>query len=185
VELTPIEILQKESLNWRISEDMIHHILKTINLGKDANNVKGRLGEYFVAYHLNKTLRMHGFKQSYKAIPNSYTIRHLYRGHKGIDFYLRVIDKEGKVYKYLIEVANWKRLRYQMDFFYQDRIVPKFTQWDRLNRYDHVMCINHRNTQFIEEKAKSDGVSIIQLKEHYTPELIKKLIAEKQIDPYT
>ncbi|MCX6665978.1 MAG: hypothetical protein NT038_07995 [Euryarchaeota archaeon] len=156
-------------------------------MGKDANNVKGRLGEYIFAYNTNKTLRKYGYIQSFKSIPNSYTLRHYYRGQKGIDYYLRITDSNNNIYKYLIEVANWKKLRYQMNYFYKTRLVSKFYTWDRLNRYQHVIAINHRNISYIEEQLKNDKVLVIKFKEHYTPELIKKIVERKEIDisPYS
>ena len=177
----PIEILQKESLNWRITKPLLKRLLKKFNTGKKDSNTLGRVGECFVSYHINRTFHKYGYRWRKKLIPMTYQTHHLYRGYRGIDFYVKLMDANGEMYSLMIEVTNWKSL-HDIDYFYRTRILSKFQRFDKQNRCYHLVCINRRNAERIIEWAKRDNLIVIPLREHYTRSFIQRRIDSKDID---
>jgi hypothetical protein len=183
-ELTPIEMLQKESMNWRITKPLLKRLLKKFNNGKKDANTLGRVGECFVSYHINRTFHKYGYRWRKKLIPMSYQTHHLYRGYAGIDFYVKLMDSYGETYSLMIEVTNWKPYR-RLDYFYETRLLSKFKRLDKQNRCFHLICINRRNAERIKELAKRDGIIIIPLREHYTKDFLQRRIENKDTDEET
>jgi hypothetical protein len=181
--LNPIEILQKESLNWRITDQLIRKIVKRINLGKDRANTLGRIGEINARYHISRTLHKYGYRWSSKLKPMTYQIQHLYRGYRGIDFYVVVMDVNSMTWKLMIEVSNWAS--YRIDYFYRTRVKEKFTRYDRYNRCYHLWIVNRRNASRVIEEAKRDKIILLPVVEHITPDFINRRYKANDIEQET
>lgn len=166
-----------DSKNWIIDKDILRLLLWEIdnNPNMDSNNLKGRLGEIYVAECLKRQLYNYGFKYSYKAKPMTFRMRYQYPQGKAVDIYLRVIDKKGNPHKMLIECCNWGAYSNLNWYMYLTRIEFKFFKWDWRERYHHIVAMNRRNVHLIEDKASQFGTHIIPLREHITPDFVQRI----------
>jgi len=177
-----------DSDNWLIDDITLNILEDEINRWKaenpnkepdNDNNLKGRLGEIYVAECLKRQLYGYGFKYSYKSEPMSFRLRYQYPQDKGIDIYLRIIDDNCKVYRIFIEVCNWGKYHSINWYVFLTRIQFKFFKWDWKERYYHIIAINHRNVSLIEDKVAQLGTYIIPLREHITPDFIQRIRENK------
>jgi len=168
--------LIEQTNDYRVSRDSYLKMKKVLRRYRDLNNIKGLIGELYVYDNLTTTLRLMGYTFSYKKSPMTYYMKKQYRvKRKGIDIYLRMVNKDGFTYRLMIEVSNWGKYHNINNYIYNKRILSKFKRWDKDWNCYHVLAINKRNSKLLKARCRRDGILILELPEHITPDFLMRL----------
>jgi hypothetical protein len=183
VSINSVEDLFSKGMEWRITKDIHRKIKKVIgrrvNLSKkEEDNIKGQIGEIFTKANLRKTFNRAGYREN-KTGANTFTLIYHYRGY--VDFYLRFTNKDGVTYRCFIENKNWKKWNYCTDVMFQRKILERYTKWDMKHKHYWILTINHRNVQVLKPYCEKYNIHILPLKEHYTRQLIRKIVEENKL----
>jgi len=171
-----IMTLIEQTNDYRVSRDSYLKMKKVLRRYKDLNNIKGKLGELYVYDNLTNTLKQMGYKFSYKKLPMTFYTKKQYRIRgKGIDIYVRMVNKDGFTYRLMIEVSNWGKYHNINNYIYNKRILSKFKRWDKEWNCYHILAINERNVKLLKARCRRDGILILQLPEHITPDFLIRL----------
>lgn len=176
-----LTLIQSTS-EWRISNDSYIKMKKVLRRYNDSNNIKGKLGEIYVYNNINNTLRLMGYKFSYKKAPMTYYMKKQYRSGKGIDIYVRTVDENNNIHRMMIEVSNWGKYHNINNYIYNKRILSKFKKWDKDWNCYHILAINKRNVNLLHKRCRRDGILILELPEHITPEFLLRLAQRGEFD---
>jgi hypothetical protein len=162
--------------DYRVSRDSYLKMKKVLRRYRDLNNIKGKLGELYVYDNIINTLRQMGYRFSYKREPMTFYTKKQYRiNGKGIDIYIRMVNQNNFVYRLMIEVSNWKKMRNINNYIYTKRILNKFKRWDKDWNCYHILAINRRNVKLLKARCRRDGILILELPEHVTPDFLLRL----------
>jgi len=175
---TPLDLLVliQSTSEWKVTDDAYIKMKKVMNRYRDTNNIKGGLGEVYVYSNITYTLRSMGYTFSYKKSPMTYYMKKQYRVKgKGIDIYLRMVNRNNNVSRIMLEVSNWKKMHSINNYIYNKRILNKFKKWDKEWNCYHLLAINKRNVKIIKGRCRRDGILILELPEHITPEFLLRL----------
>jgi hypothetical protein len=156
---------------WKINVSLIKKFKEISLRYKDHNNKIGKFGESYLLSNLRLQLRDKGYKWSNKTIPKSYRIfsqwkTDLSNARGGIDYKLILRDENCKIYPILLECSNWMKMHNINDYIYNLRIKSKFDMHDIENRYFHILAINKRNKQLLQERCLKDGILILEIENH-------------------
>ena len=172
------EYLIQGSMEWLVDLTLYNKLMKVISRYSNPENCKGMLGETYFNYCITQQLRERGLKFNLKSTPNSYRGFPQYPRAKGIDLYLRIVDKDNKVYRCFIEVSNWAKYHTINDYIFHNRIANKYDKWDKLDRNIHILAINHRNVKLIKDRCNEKNILIIPMREHITPDFLNRIKEE-------
>lgn len=173
------EYLLSDSHNWCIRRHIVPRMLQAIiNYDKpeEEDYLKAILGEMYVKSNLVYQLHSKGFRWNSILKPMTYRIEHKYKSYgnkKGVDIYIKLADKDGHIYRCMIEVYNWMNYHYFLPYI-KGRISEKLKG---KNGYYHAICMNRNNIVHAKDVCKELGITIIPINEQITEEMVMSYIS--------
>jgi hypothetical protein len=167
----PLSNIEYNSLIGRLRE----RIQDLVNRYDERNIILGNIGEKFVGYCICHSLWKLGYPISFYNHPHSYLLTPRFGanadGVGGIDFKLSVVDLNERIYRFLIEVKNWRHYPITANMF-NNEILDRYNL-DLNGEHHRMITMNTRNIGDIRARCEENNIHILPISQHITPEMIQ------------
>lgn len=139
----------------------------------DRNTILGNIGEKFVGYCICRSLWRLGYPINFHNAPHSYLLKPKVgaddEGLGGIDYYLKIVNLNENIYRFLIEAKNWGHYSITPNMFNR-QILNRFTTINDNRDYHRIVTMNIRNIDNINARCEENNINILPISHHITPE---------------
>ena len=157
---------------WKAFSQRQLEVDADINKGDDTrNNILGRMGEAFtdnMCWVFADRFYIYGCSLRSYTITKQYGTKE-YSPRGGLDRYVCIIDELGDRYNLAIEVKNWMKMKYITDETFRDEILDRYKDCSE-NDYK-ILAITRNNIPLIEDRCEKNGIRILPIENHITPEM--------------